>query len=135
MLIWVLFVAASLAQHAQQPGSQRQTFVSPDGVFRISYPRAYILNTKENANEVGPRVGVSYFPICSGEGLCVVSPHTATPEQDTSLRCLVISASLRSSRSEYSVSQEKKGFTMPFYPFWLALKAEGAACGENALHS
>ena len=78
MLIWVLFVAALLAQHGTQPGSQRQTFVSPDGVFQISYPRAYILNTKENANEVGPRVGVSYIPVCSDGAVCVVSPRSAS---------------------------------------------------------
>ena len=75
MLIWVLVVvAASLAQHGKQPGSQRQTFVSPDGVFRFSYSRAYILNTKENANEVG----VSYISVCSDGAVCVVSRRSAS---------------------------------------------------------
>jgi hypothetical protein len=74
MLTWVLLLAVSLAQHGKHPGSQRQTFVSPDGVFRFLYPRAYILNTKENANEVG----VSYISVCSDGGVCVVSRRSAS---------------------------------------------------------
>jgi hypothetical protein len=30
MLTWALVLAFSLAQHGKEPGSQRQTFVSPD---------------------------------------------------------------------------------------------------------
>jgi|ERR1700733_12016807 len=74
MLTWALVLAFSLAQHGKEPGSQRQTFVSPDGVFRFSYSRAYILNTKENANEVG----VSYISVCSDGAVCVVSRRSAS---------------------------------------------------------
>ena len=49
-------------------------FVSPDGVFRFLYPRAYILNTKEDANEVG----VSYIPVCSDGAVCVLSRRSAS---------------------------------------------------------
>ena len=69
MLTWVLLLAVSLAQHGKQPGSQRQTFVSPEGVFRFLYPRSYIQNTKENTDELG----VSYFPMCSEGAACVIS--------------------------------------------------------------
>ena len=65
----VLLLALSLAQHGKQLGSQRQTFVSPDGVFRFSYSRTYMLDTTENADELG----VSYFPMCSEEAVCVIS--------------------------------------------------------------
>jgi hypothetical protein len=74
MLTWVLVLALSLAQHGKQPVSQRQTFVSPDGVFRFLYPRAFILNTKENANEVG----VSYIPVCNDGAVCVVSRRSTS---------------------------------------------------------
>jgi hypothetical protein len=74
MLTWVLVRALSLAQHGKQPGSQRQTFVSPDGVFRFLYPSAYILNTKKNAIEVG----VSYISVCSDGAVCVVSRRSAS---------------------------------------------------------
>jgi hypothetical protein len=53
---------------AKQPDSQ-QTFVSPDGVFRFSYPREYVLDTKDNADQFG----VSMFPVCGVEAVCVVS--------------------------------------------------------------
>jgi hypothetical protein len=73
MLTWVLAMAMSLAQYGKQPGSQRQSFVSPDGAFRFFYPHAYVLNTKENADEVG----VSMFPVCSEGAVCVVSRRNA----------------------------------------------------------
>jgi hypothetical protein len=73
MLTWVLVLALSLAQYGKPPGSQRQTFVSPDGTFRFLYSYAYVLNTKENADEVG----TSYFPVCSDGAVCVVSHRGA----------------------------------------------------------
>jgi len=66
-------LALSLAQHAKEPDSQRQTFESPDGAFRFSYPRAYLLNTKENAGDVGR----SYIPVCAERAVCVVSRRSA----------------------------------------------------------
>jgi hypothetical protein len=54
---------------AEQSVSRRETFVSPDGVFRFSYPREYVLDTKDNADEFG----VSMFPVCNDEAVCVVS--------------------------------------------------------------
>jgi hypothetical protein len=72
MLTWVLVLF--LAQQGKPPGSPRQTFVSPEGIFRFSYPNAYILNTKENADEVG----VSYIPVCSDGAVCVVSRRSTS---------------------------------------------------------
>jgi hypothetical protein len=54
---------------AKQPDSQRETFVSANGAFRFSYSSEYVLDTKDNANEFG----VSMFPVCNDEGVCVVS--------------------------------------------------------------
>jgi hypothetical protein len=72
MLTWVLVLL--LAQQGNLTGSRRQTYVSSDGIFRFSYPNAYILNTKENADEVG----VSYIPVCSDGAVCIVSRRSAS---------------------------------------------------------
>jgi hypothetical protein len=54
---------------AERPDSRQQTFESADGVFRFSYPHHYVLNTADNAGEIG----VSMFPVCSDDAVCVVS--------------------------------------------------------------
>jgi hypothetical protein len=73
MLVWMLVLVVSLAQLGKQPDSKLQTLVSADGVFRFVYPRSYVLNTNENATEVGG----SYIPVCSDGAACVVSRRSA----------------------------------------------------------
>jgi hypothetical protein len=54
---------------AEQRDFQQQQFESVGGTFRFSYPHHYALKTADNAGEIG----VSMFPVCNDEAVCVVS--------------------------------------------------------------
>ena len=64
-----------LDRTAKKAGSKRRAFVSAYGVFKFSYSDMYVLNSKNNAEELG----VSMFPVCSEGGACVVSRREYYP--------------------------------------------------------